>query len=250
MVRAVGMSSCHLILTIHIYSKDLANPSQPLALRTSGHLLYGAARIYTKQVSRPARIWTSVSHSQHNVCQAEYWMNDVQTHYSAVRKLLSEGGGSTKQLGGLVIVGNDTSTIDMPGRGRTNHDAVTLPSRFDFFASHTNIDFQWSTNDAVGDSDVFMASLASVYGGSQRSPAPSVEFGLGMPSSSSARGKYTLDPSEIRRLPSTSSPMADMAPFNLEALLPDMQGGEGIDLGLDTAMEGDIAPMNELNDFG
>lgn len=177
-------------------------------------------------------------------------MHDVQTHYTAVRRLMSEGGGSTKQLGGLVIVGNDTSTIDMPGRSRTNHDAVTLPSRYDFFASHTNIDYQWSTNEAVGDSDAFMASLASVYGSSQRSPAPSGESGLAMPSSSSGRGRYTLDPSEIRRLPSTSSPLADMAPFNLDTLLPDVQEGEGIDLGLDTAMDAGLAPTNELIDYG
>jgi hypothetical protein len=179
-------------------------------------------------------------------------MMDVQHHYNAIRKMMSGGGGSTKQLGGLVIVGQDTSTIDMPGRGRFNQDAVTLPSRFDFFASHSNIDFQWASNEEVGDSDVFMASLASVYGGSQRSPAPSGEYGLmGMPSSSSGRGRYTLDPSEIRRLPATSSPAADLAPFNLEALLPDMQGGEGgVDLGLDTALEGDLPPLDGLNDMG
>lgn len=178
-------------------------------------------------------------------------MIDVQTHYSAVRKLMSEGGGATKQLGGLVIVGQDTSTIDMPGRSRFNQDAVTLPSRFDFFASHMNIDFQWGSNEEVGDSDVFMASLASVYSGSQRSPAPSAEYGLmGMPSSSSGRGKYTMDPSEIRRVPAISSPVGDLAPFNLEALLPELQGGEGVDLGLDTAMEGEMPPMDNMNDLG
>lgn len=176
-------------------------------------------------------------------------LGDVQAHRDTIHRIVAEGGHPTKQIGGLVVVGRgDTSTIDMPGRGRPNNDSITLPMRFDFFANHSNIDVQWMTNEIVGESDTFMASQVSVLDSSQISRTGSVEFGVGVQSSSPRQrtDKYTMDPSEIRRAPSTSSPLPDLALFNLDELMPEILEGEGVDLGLDTNLDGDLPPLDDI----
>lgn len=166
-------------------------------------------------------------------------LGDVQAHRDIVHRIVAEGGRPTKRIGGLVVVGRgDTSAIDMPGRGRANADSITLPLRFDFFASHSNIDMQWTTNEIVGESDTLMATQISVLDSSQRSRAGSFpRQGI---------DKYTVDPSEIRRALSTSSPLPDLAPFDLDELLPEIMQGEGVDLGLDTNPDGDLPPLNDI----
>jgi hypothetical protein len=179
--------------------------------------------------------------------QAEYWITDVTAHYNTIRKVFTDAGKSIKNINGLMIVGNDTSTIDLPGRGRLKRDAITIPARFDFFANHPDVDLQWASNDTIGDSDIFMASLASVQTGNQQNSIRSGEMGLGH--LTPGRRQHTMEPEQLHQHLNTSSPFAELEPFDAGALLTELQAGEGIDLGLDTLMTGEEMQL-PLDDSG
>lgn len=205
--------------------------------------MYGVVRVYTQQVScllAALRLQVRLTDSLPLHVKAEYWMADVQANYATIRKVMTQSSGPTKQLGRLLVAGGDTTCIDMPGRGRPTRDTITLPSRFDYFAGHPSFDFEWGTNDVIGDSDPFIPSLASVLpsqAGSRSSHLRSGERAVGLDSSSLRGGRYTMHPTQIRRAHRTSSPAAEMAPFDFESILPELQGGEGLDLGLDDVEE-------------
>lgn len=176
--------------------------------------------------------------------KAEFWMNDVQVHYEQICKMMAGGGGARKQFGGLVILGKDTTSIDLPERSRPN--AITLPHRYDFFATHANIDMQWTDNETIGDSNYHLGSLASIHG-SRSSSFSGMARGMHLSSSLSdhSLGRYTLDPSELRKARSTPSIAGDFEAPLLDLDLPqDINDGEGIDLGLDT-LDHSVAPLDD-----
>ncbi|UZJ55239.1 hypothetical protein CBS101457_004559 [Exobasidium rhododendri] len=142
----------------------------------------------------------------------------------------------------------------MPGRGRLNHGAITLPSQFDYFATHPDIDWQWASNETVGQSDHFIESMASIQNSSrhsQRSPSQTNEVMRGPRLTSPHQGMYTRDLSELRQPAGAPSPALTTFAFDPASLLADVQAVEDFDLGLEIDPIGDdptdaLLPFHDL----
>jgi hypothetical protein len=179
-------------------------------------------------------------------------MTDVQAQYMQIRKVITGGRGSNKGIDGQMLVGNDTTAIDMPGTVRNGRDAITLPARYDFLANQPSIDLQWANNDTVGDSNIFMESLASVQDSARNSqvgsPPHSVDLARGLRMSTPLHGRYTVDPSDLNQAQRMSSPLD---PFDHATLLAEVQGAEDVDFGLEVGPIGDTTtdPL-ALDDLG
>lgn len=145
-------------------------------------------------------------------------------------------------MGGIVLVGQDTSTIDMPSRSRV--DAVTLPAQPDLFRNNLFLDSDWLEAGEEGGpewqpvSDSLSMFGSSVYGlSSERGRNGSVDLGLGI--LTPRNQPYTADPSAIMRV--ENSPLhrnLDFEAFDLEHLDLSRAHEEGVqlDLGLDTEL--------------
>ncbi|PWN32748.1 uncharacterized protein FA14DRAFT_181427 [Meira miltonrushii] len=224
---------------------EVARPAQPLALRTSGILMYGVVRVYNKQT--------------------DFWAHDVQGAYNAIRKaILQSPHGVVQTIGGIAVVGQDTGAIDLPNRGKHTHETVTAPCLSELHRHGFSISVDWleltedQISSQIGDFSNTISDSLSMFGSSLyeqslgRAREGSFDHGLGI--FTPQHQPYTAEPNTIMR-PGEITPLGhqtDLGMLGLDDLdLPQaLQDGIQLDLGQDLDMTTTGAGGFDLNALG
>jgi hypothetical protein len=185
--------------------------------------------------------------------KTEYWISDVQASYTSIRKLLLQApkGAITSLGGGFVLLGADTTTIDLPTRGRDSFGKVTLSSNADLFRYNLHVDADWIEDpdqDGLDPTQGSWADSLSMFGssmyadGSERGREGGLNVDADDAVMSPRNMPFTVHPNTIHRKGAEGG-IGDATEddiFDIDNLaLPVAPAGQDIqlDLGLDPPVE-------------
>lgn len=194
--------------------------------------MHGAVRVYMKQVrdqvtsAQEKHLHLVTRMSQRRVTllappppawQADYWITDVHIAYTAFRRAILQKPGGTTTAVGVIIVGQDTSRIDIAATRATRDlataaAATTLSAAYSMNCLDAARDIvvgEWQEGEAPGESistGLLNGSLddgMSFFGSSmwslpERQRGQSVDLGLGVVTMPHEH-PYTVDAGSITR---------------------------------------------------